>query len=78
MECALERVGLAAEGARAVGLPSVGEYNYLALARALLGDPGPMVLDEQENHLDFTLTAGDSAAACGTVCACETGSREGR
>ena len=52
-ERALERVGLAGAGAGTVALLSGGERNLLSLARALLRDPGLLVLDEPGNHLDY-------------------------
>ena len=52
-ERTLERVGLTGAGEGTVGLLSGGERNLLSLARALLGDPGLLVLDEPGNHLDY-------------------------
>ena len=49
----LQHVGLTHAGAAAVGQLSGGERNLLALARALMMDPGLLVLDEPGNHLDY-------------------------
>ena len=49
----LQHVGLTHAGAATVGQLSGGERNLLALARALMMDPGLLVLDEPGNHLDY-------------------------
>jgi ABC-2 type transport system ATP-binding protein len=48
----LELVGLAREANRRVGRYSQGMRGRLALAAALLGDPGTVLLDEPTNGLD--------------------------
>ena len=50
-EC-LELVGLSADGDRSVGGYSMGMRQRLELARAMLGEPDILVLDEPANGLD--------------------------
>jgi ABC-2 type transport system ATP-binding protein len=52
VEEVLDLVGLGAEAARSVGGYSMGMRQRLELARALLGDPDVLVLDEPANGLD--------------------------
>ena len=54
-ERVLQHVGLTHAGAATVGRLSGGERNLLALARALMVDPGLLVLDEPGNHLDYAV-----------------------
>jgi ATPase subunit of ABC transporter with duplicated ATPase domains len=49
----LERLGLPDSGGREAALLSGGEKNVLSLARALMGEPELLILDEPGNHLDF-------------------------
>ena len=49
----LQHVGLTHAGAATVRQLSGGERNLLALARALMMDPGLLALDEPGNHLDY-------------------------
>jgi ATP-binding cassette subfamily F protein 3 len=49
----LDSLGLAGRAESSVGELSGGERNVMSLVRALIAEPGLLVLDEPDNHLDF-------------------------
>lgn len=73
VQCVLEKLGLEALKNRPCSEISGGELQMVLIAKALVSDPGVLILDEPESNLDFknqliVLDAMSELAASGMTC----------